>query len=91
MWRVSKMQKEGNIFLQEIDNYLFADAIQVVNDKITLTRDIQKLFITETFTRFSDITANIKDLLKLEDRTVVLVDSTTQEEREVMIEIEGGI
>ena len=91
MWRVSKTRKEGNIFLEEIDNYLFADAIEVRNDTITLTRDIQKLFITENFTRFSDITANIKDLLKLEDRTVLLIDSTTKEEREVMIEVEGGI
>ena len=42
MYRVSKAQREGNIFLQEIDNYLFADEIQVVNDKITLTRELQK-------------------------------------------------
>ena len=91
MYRVSKIQKEGNIFLQEIDNYLFADAIQIVNDKITLTRDMQKLFITENFTRFSDITANIKDLLKLEERTVILINSITKEEKEVMIEIEGGL
>lgn len=91
MWRVSRRQKGDNIFLQEIDNYLFADEIQVVNDKITLKREVQKLFITENFTRFSDITANIKDLLKLEDRTVILIDSITKEEREIMIEIEGGI
>ena len=91
MYRVSKAQREGNIFLQEIDNCLFDDAIQVVNDKITLTRDMQKLFIAENFTRFSDVTANIKDLLKLQEITVTLVDSGTQEEREVMIEIEGGI
>jgi hypothetical protein len=91
MWRVSRRQKGDNIFLQEIDNYLFADEIQVVNDKITLKREVQKLFITENFTRFSDITANIKDLMKLEDRTVILIDSITKEEREIMIEIEGGI
>jgi hypothetical protein len=91
MWRVSRRQKGDNIFLQEIDNYLFADEIQVVNDKITLKREVQKLFITENFTRFSDITANIKDLMKLEDRTVILIDSITKEEREIMIEIEGGL
>jgi len=91
MWRVSKIQRAENLFLQTIDNYLFDDEIQVVNDKITLTKDIQRLFITENFTRFSDITSNIKDLLKLQEITVVLVDSATKEEKEVMIEIEGGI
>ena len=91
MYRVSKTQRDGNIFLEEIDNYLFSEAIEVVNDKITLTRDMQKLFITENFTRFSDITTNIKDLLKLDERTIILVDNTTKEEKEVMIEIEGGI
>ena len=91
MYRISKTQKENNLFLQKIDNYLFVDAIQVVNDKITLTGDIQKLFITENFTRFSDITTNIKDLLKLDERTVILIDSTTQEEKDITIEIEGGI
>ena len=91
MWRVSKTQKEGNIFLQKIDDCLFTGAIEVVNDKITLTKDIQRLFITENFTRFSDITSNIKDLLKLQEITVVLVDSATKKEKEVMIEIEGGI
>lgn len=91
MYRVSKTQRDGNIFLEEIDNYLFSEAIEVVNDKITLTRDMQKLFISENFTRFSDITASIKDLLKLEERTVILIDSTTQEEKEITIEIEGGI
>ena len=91
MWRVSKAQKKDNIYLQEIDNYLFAEAVEVENDKIVFTRDMQKLFITENFTRFSDITSNIKDLLKLQDRTVVLIDSITKEEKEIMIEIEGGI
>ena len=91
MWRVMKTQKEGNIFLQEIDNYLFAEAVEVKNDKIILTRDMQKLFITENFTRFSDISTSIQDLLKLQDRTVVLIDSTTKEEKEVTIEIDGGI
>ena len=91
MWRVSTTQREGNIFLQEIDNYLFAEAVEVKNDKIVLTRELQKLFITENFTRFSDITSNIKDLLKLDERTVVLIDSITKEEKEIMIEIEGGI
>ena len=86
-----KTQKEGNIFLQEIDNYLFTEAVEVKNDKIVLTRDMQKLFISENFTRFSDISTSIKDLLKLQDRTVVLIDSITKEEKEIMIEIEGGI
>ena len=91
MWRVSKRQRENNIYLQEIDNYLFAEAVDVKNDKIVLTIELQRLFITENFTRFSDITTSIQDLIKLQDTTVLLVDSTTKEEKEVTIEIEGGI
>jgi hypothetical protein len=91
MLRVSKRQQYGNIFLQEIDGYLFAGMIEVVNDKIIFTRQLQGLFITENFSNFSDITSSIKDLLKLEDRTVILIDSITKEEREITIEIEGGI
>ena len=90
MWRVSKMQKENNLFLQKIDNYLFVDAIQVVNDKITLTKELQKEFISDNLSDFADITKIIADLLKLQEITVTLVGST-QEEKEVMIEIEGGI
>lgn len=91
MYRVSKIQKEGNIFLQEIDNYLFAKIVKVENNKIIFTRQLQKLFITEKFSNFSEITTNIKYLLKLQDITVALVDSITNEEKEVTIEIEGGI
>lgn len=91
MWRVNKRQRDGNIFLEEIDNYLFSEAIKVVNDKITLTRDMQKLFITENLNCFSDITTNIADLKKLDEITVILIDSATKEEKEIMIEIEGGI
>jgi hypothetical protein len=91
MWRVSKRQQEGNVFLQEIDSYLFAEMVKVVNDKIIFTRQLQGLFITENFSNFSDITLSIKDLMKLEDRTVILIDSITKEEREIMIEIEGGL
>jgi hypothetical protein len=91
MWRISKRQQEGNIYLQELDSYLYADIAEVKNDKIVFTAQMQKLFITENFTSFSDITVSIEDLLKLEEITVILVDSTTQEEREITIEIEGGI
>jgi len=91
MWRVSKIQRAENIFLQTIDNYLFDDEIQVVNDKIIFTRDMQKEFITDNLSDFADITKIIADLLKLQEITVTLVDSTTKEEREIMIEIEGGI
>ena len=91
MFRVSKTQKNGNIFLEEIDNYLFADAVEVKDDKIVFTIELQRLFISENFTRFSDITSNMKDLLKLQDRKVILIDSITKEEKEITIEIEGGI
>jgi hypothetical protein len=91
MWRISKRQQEGNIYLQELDSYLYADIAEVKNDKIVFTAQMQKLFIKENFTSFSDITASIKDLLKLEEIAVVVIDSLTKEEKEVMIEIEGGI
>ena len=91
MFRVSKTQKNGNIFLEEIDNYLYTGVAEVKNDKIVFTKKLQKLFIVENFYNFSDITTNIKDLLKPQDITVILIDSVTKEEKEVMIEIEGGI
>ena len=91
MWRISKIQRENNIFLEEIDDYLFAEAIEIKNNKIIFTKEMQNEFITENITRFSDITASIQDLLKLQHTTVILIDSTTEEVKEVTIEIEGGI
>ena len=90
MYRISKIQQEGNIYLQELQKYLYAGAAEVKNGKIIFTKQLQKLFITENFSNFSDITTNIQDLLKLQDITVTLIDSAKQE-KEVMIEIEGGI
>ena len=90
MYRISKRQKEGNIYLQELDSYLFAEMIEVENNKIIFTKDLQKLFITENFISFADITTSIQDLLKLQDVTVLLINAAG-EEKEVMIEIEGGI
>lgn len=91
MYRISKRQQEGNIYLQELDNYLYTGVAEVKNGKIVFTKQMQRLFITENFNRFSDITTNMQDLLKLQDITVILVDSTTKEEKEITIEIEGGI
>lgn len=90
MYRISKRQQEGNIYLQELDNYLYAGVAEVKNDKIIFTKQMQKMFITENFSRFSDITTNIADLKKLDEITVVLV-SVAGREKEVTIEIEGGI
>lgn len=91
MYRISKMQRECNIFLDEIDNYLYYNEItEVENDKIIFTKDMQKLCITENFRSFADITTSIQDLLKLQDITVLLINAAG-EEKEVMIEIEGGI
>lgn len=91
MYRISKRQCSENIFLNELDIYLFANITEVKNDKIIFTKQLQKLFITENFSNFSDITTNIADLKKLDEITVVVIDSVTKEEKEVMIEIEGGI
>ena len=91
MYRISKRLRDDNVYLQELDNYLYAGVAEVKNDKIIFTKQLQKLFITENFSRFSDITTNIADLKKLDEISVILVDSTTKEEKEIMIEIEGGI
>ena len=92
MYRISKIQQEGNIYLQELDNYLFSEMVKVEkNDKIIFTKQLQKMFITENFSSFGDITTNIADLKKLDEISVIVIDSTTKEEKEVMIEIEGGI
>ena len=93
MYRISKTQQENNIFLQELDSYLFSGVVEVKEEenKIIFTKQMQKMFITENFSRFSDITTNIADLKKLDEITVILVDSTTKEEKEITIEIEGGI
>ena len=91
MWRISKIQRENNIFLEEIDDYLFAEAIEIKNNKIMFTKEMQNEFIVENFKTFSDITTSIENLKKLQDITVILMDSTTKEEKEITIEIEGGI
>lgn len=91
MYRISKRLRDDNVYLQELDNYLYAGAAEVKNDKIIFTKQLQKLFITENFSRFSDIVASMADLKKLDETSVILVDSTTKEEKEVMIVIEGGI
>ena len=91
MYRISKRQCSENIFLNELDIYLFANTAEVKNDKIIFTKQMQKMFITENFSNFSDTTTNIEDLKKLDEISVILVDSVTKEEKEVMIEIEGGI
>ena len=91
MWRISKIQRENNIFLEEIDDYLFAEVIEIKNNKITFTKEMQNEFIVENFKTFSDITTSIENLKKLQDITVILMDSTTKEEKEITIEIDGGI
>lgn len=91
MYRISKRQQEGNIYLQELDNYLYAGVTEIKNDKIIFTKQLQKMFITENFSRFSDIVSSMEDLKKLDEITVVVIDSTKKEEKEVTIEIEGGI
>ena len=91
MWRISKIQRENNIFLEEIDDYLFAEVMEIKNNKITFTKEMQNEFIVENFKTFSDITTSIENLKKLQDITVILMDSTTKEEKEITIEIDGGI
>ena len=91
MWRIGKRQQQDSLLLNEIDSYLYSEEIEIKNDKIFISFEMQQRFIAENINSFSDITEVIEDIKKCQDWTVLLVDSVTKEEKEVMIEIEGGI
>ena len=91
MYRVSATQCKDNHLLNLIDDYIYSEDLKIENGKIFISLDIQRELIQENFTKFSDITEIMEDMKKIQDVTVTLVNSATKEEKEVMIEIEGGV
>ena len=91
MLRICERQRKESVLLNEIDSYLYSEEIEIKNDKIFISFEMQQRFISENINKFYDLTVICKEILKCQDWTVMLVDSVTKEEKEVTIEIEGGI
>ena len=91
MLRICERQIQESVLLNEIDRYLYSEEIEIKNDKIFISFEMQQRFISENINKFYDLTVICKEILKCQDWAVLLVDSTTKEEKEVTIEIEGGI
>ena len=91
MWRICERQKKERYVLSLIDDLLYAEEIKIDdNNTIFISKEMQKQIIVENFYNFADLTTNIKDIKKLQDITVIAVNRRN-EEREVYIEIEGGV
>ena len=91
MLRICESKRKESVLLNEIDSYLYSEEIEIKNDKIFISFEMQQRFISENINKFYDLTVICKEVLKCQDWTVLLVDSVTKEEKEVTIEIEGGI
>ena len=91
MWRICEIQRKERYILSLIDDLLYAEEIEInENDIIFISKEIQKRIIVENFYNFSDLTTNIEDIKKLQDLTIIAVNRKN-EEREITIEIEGGV
>lgn len=91
MWRICERQQKERYLLSLIDDLLYAEELEIDDDDVVfLTKEIQKQIICENFTTFADLTTNIEDIKKLQDITVIAVNQR-DEEREITIEIEGGV
>ena len=91
IWRICERQKKERYILRLIDDLLYAEEIEInENDIIFISKEIQKRIIVENFYNFSDLTTNIEDIKKLQDLTIIAVNRKN-EEREITIEIEGGV
>ena len=92
IWRICKRQIKESYIISLIDDLLYAEELVIDNnDVICISEEIQNQIIFENFYNFADLTKNIEDIKKLQDITVIAVNNTTKEEREVTIEIEGGV
>ena len=92
IWRICKRQIKESYIISLIDDLLYAEELEIDNnDVICISEEIQKQIIIENFTTFADLTANIEDVKKLQDITVIAVNNITKEEREIRIKIEGGV
>lgn len=91
MWRICDRQRKESYVLSLIDGLLYAEKIKIDdNDTIFISKEMQKQIIVENFYNFADLTTNIEDIKKLQDITVIAVNRKN-EEREIRIEIEGGV
>ena len=97
MYRISKKQiEEADTFamyllLNAIDDLIYAEEVEITEDKMFLSLDNQRTIIHENFTTFSDIASVIAEITKLATMEIVLIDSITKEEKIVNVVIEGGI
>ena len=91
MWRICERQRKERNILDIIDDFMFSEELVIDdNDTVFISREIQKTIIVENFYNFADLTTNIEDIKKLQDITVIAVNQR-DEEREIRIEIEGGV
>ena len=91
MLRICKRQQQDSLLLNEIDSYLYSEEIEIKNDKLFISFEMQQKFIAENINSFSDITAITEDIKKCQDWTIICNNTITKEETEVTIIIEGGI
>ena len=90
-WRICDRQRKERNILDIIDDFMFCEELEIDdNETLFISREIQKRIICENFYNFADLTTNIEDIKKLQDLTVIAVNQRN-EEREIMIEIEGGV
>ena len=91
MWRICSRQRTERNILDIIDDFLYAEELTIDDDDtVVISKEIQKRIIVENFYNFADLTTNIEDIKKLQDLTVIAVNQR-DEEREITIEIEGGV
>ena len=91
MFRISKQQCKENKILNWIDDFIYSEDLTVADYTILVTKEVQKQIIADNFTTFADITAIMEEMKKIQDITVRAKDDVTGAEKEVNIEIEGGI
>ena len=91
IWRICNRQRKESYILDIIDEFLYAEELEIDDDDaIIITKELQKRIISENFYNFADLTTSIEDIKKLQDITVIAVNNR-DEEREIKIEIEGGV
>lgn len=91
-WRLSEAQRSENKLLEEIDTLFFCDELVIdSDDTVRLSREQQRVIISENFTTFADISVIADDLKNLPNVTLIVKNTVTQEEKNAYIQIEGGV
>ena len=91
MWRICERQRKERNILDIIDDFMFCEELEIDDDNtVVISKEIQKRIIVENFYNFADLTTNIEDIKKLQNLTIIAVNQR-DEEREITIEIEGGV